>query len=62
MVVGIRLLHCERVWQAVIPLDLKLVSVKFEALGAVLPTLYLGFYPAMSKLAFGRIGHIRGFT
>lgn len=35
--------------QAVVPLDLKLVSVKFEAFGAVFPTLYLGFCSSVSK-------------
>lgn len=35
--------------QAVVPLDLKLVSVKFEAFGAALPTLYLGFCLSVSK-------------
>lgn len=35
--------------KVVIPLDLKLVSVKFEAFGLAFPTLYLGFWQLVSK-------------
>lgn len=44
------------------PLDLKLVSVKFEAFGFVFPTLYLGFYVLFSLVNYYFVSRLVQFS